>query len=262
LKIALLSDIHGNAIAFDAVLADIAVQGGVDQYIFIGDYVALGSDPAEVLRRLDGIPNATYVRGNTDRYTVQEDLPPPTAEDVRADYAKLAKYTEVARSFAYTRGAVAAMGRLDWLRGLPVEHRLTLPDGTRFLAVHASPGTDDGPGIHPRLTEAQWAQTLSGCNADLVCVGHTHTPMNVQIGDVHVINLGSVSNPLAIDTPPDLRASYVLLTADAQGHTLQHCQVDYDHPAAIAHLYEMSHPAADFIAAFLRGEQAPTWKKL
>lgn len=262
MKIALISDIHGNAIAFDAVLADIAAQGGVDQYIFIGDYVALGSDPAEVLRRFDGIANATYLRGNTDRYTAQEDLPPPTADDVRADHAKLAKYTEVARSFAYTRGAVAAMGKLDWLRALPVEYRQTLPDGTRLLAVHASPGNDDGPGIHPRLTETQWAQTLAGCNADLVCVGHTHTPMNVQIGAVHVINLGSVSNPPAIDTPPDLRASYVLLNTDAKGHTLQHRQVDYDHPAAIARLYQMSHPAADFIASFLRGEQIATWKKL
>ena len=261
MKLALLSDIHGNSIALDAVLADIRAQGGVDQYILIGDYVAMGPDPAGVMALLDTLPNIVYVRGNTDKYTAFEELPAPMVEDVKADLSKLPKLIEVARSFAYTRGAMAAINKLDWLRALPIEYRLTLPDGTRLLAVHAAPGTDDGTGIHPRLTDAQWEQTLVDCNADLVCVGHTHTPMNVQIGPIHVVNLGSISNQVAIDTPPDLRASYVMIIADEQGHTVQHRRVDYDHEVVIAQLQACGHPAADFIAGFMRGQVAPPWKR-
>ena len=112
MKLALLSDIHGNSIALDAVLADIRAQGGVDQYILIGDYVALGPDPAGVMALLDALPNIVYVRGNTDKYTAFEELPAPMVEDVKADLSKLPKLIEVARSFAYTRGAMAAINKL------------------------------------------------------------------------------------------------------------------------------------------------------
>jgi hypothetical protein len=56
----------------------------------------------------------------------------------------------LASSFAWTIGAVAPAGWLPWLRALPLEMRLILPDGTRVLAAHAAPGTDDGDGLRFR----------------------------------------------------------------------------------------------------------------
>jgi hypothetical protein len=65
-----LSDVHANPIALDAVLRDIEERGGADEYWVLGDVVAMGFDPAAVLRRLTALPNARFVRGNTDRYVL------------------------------------------------------------------------------------------------------------------------------------------------------------------------------------------------
>src|SRR5215470_13547018 len=100
MKIALLSDIHGNSIALDAVLADIQAHGGVEGYWVLGDLVALGHDPVGVLERLTALPNVQYVRGNTDRYVASGDRPPPTKADVIADSRLLATLVEMAGTFA------------------------------------------------------------------------------------------------------------------------------------------------------------------
>ena len=148
MRLACLSDVHGNAIALDAVLADIALQGGVDGYWVLGDLVAIGYDPIGVLDRLTGLPNVSFVQGNTDRYVVSGQRPFPSLADVEADPRLLPQLVEVAHSFAWTMGYVTAGGWLDWLAALPLEARLRLPDGTRLLAVHVAPGQADGPGIH------------------------------------------------------------------------------------------------------------------
>src|SRR5262249_10814111 len=153
MKIALLSDIHGNSVALDAVLADIQAQGGVEGYWVLGDLVALGHDPAGVLERLTTLPNVQYVRGNSDRYVVSGDRPPPTRTDAVGNPNLIATLVEVAGTFAWTQGALTASGWLDWLKRLPLELRVQLPDGTRFLGVHASPGRDDGAGIMPDMSE-------------------------------------------------------------------------------------------------------------
>ncbi len=79
MKNALLSDIHGNSVELDAVLEDIKSQGDVDAYWILGDLVAIGPDPVGVLQRLSILPNARFIRGNTDRYVVTGDRPHPHA---------------------------------------------------------------------------------------------------------------------------------------------------------------------------------------
>src|SRR6266516_1532631 len=113
--------------------------------------------------------HASFTRGNTDRYVVTGDLP-VQPEKALEDPALLPKVIEAARSFSWTRGYVSAAGWLDWLTNLPLEVRLTLPDGTRLLGVHASPGRDDGPGIQSKHSDGKLEQRLAGCEADLVIV--------------------------------------------------------------------------------------------
>ncbi len=83
----------------------------------------------------------------------------------------------MAHTFAWTAGALAATGWLAWLRALPEERRLELPDGSRPLAAHVAPDQNDGLGIHPRLSDAELAAQTAGRDAELVCVGHTHWPV-------------------------------------------------------------------------------------
>lgn len=255
MRIALLSDIHGNSIALDAVLTDIAAKGSVDSYWILGDLVAIGSDPIGVMERLLKLPNTIFTRGNTDRYVVTGERPSPTPNDVKNNLDLLELYQEVNNCFAWTQGAMATSGYLDWLANLPIDHRASLPDGTRLLGVHASPNRDDGNGVRPDSTEEELRNLVQGCSADLVCVGHTHAPRDITVDKIRIVNIGSVSNP----NPPDLRASYVLLEADDKGYTLAHHRVEYDHAAAIAHCEDVKHPATGFIRRHLLGQHKPPW---
>jgi predicted phosphodiesterase len=243
MRLALLSDIHGNSIAFDAVLRDVDEQGGVDGYWALGDFAAIGFDPAGVIRRATGLANARFVHGNTDRYVVSDDLPAQALDAARRDAASLERIVELVRSLAWTRGYVTATGQLDWLAELPMEQRLTLPDGTRLLGVHAAPGTDDGPGIQPGLTDSELGQILRSADAELVVVGHTHVPLDRTVDGRRAFNLGSVSNPVG----DDLRASYAILDADSTGCSIRRRRVSYDVDAVIAAIERVRHPAASFV---------------
>ena len=258
MRIALLSDIHGNAIALEAVLEDIQAQGGVDQYVLVGDYLAIGPDPDGVLARLLALPNAIFVRGNTDHDLIHLWPDDGTLPDPNQLPHSLNYYMDI----LWTRGAASRPDWLAWLTALPIEQRLTLPDGTRLLAVHASPGQHDGAGFHPRRSQAQMRESLADCDADLVLVGHSHVVMDIHVDQVHVVNLGNVSLPMIPDPAhKELRASYVLLQANSQGYAVEHRWVDYEREAVIALAQQRRHPSAHLIAQYLRGEKAPWWMK-
>jgi predicted phosphodiesterase len=255
-KIAMLADIHGNTMALENVLAD-ADSIRVDEYWFLGDYAAIGYDPVGVLEQITDLPNARFIRGNTDRFLVTGELPWMQLEDAIKDLAHARTHVQVARSFAWTIGAVGTTGWLSWFRKLPLDFRFDLPDGTRVLAVHAAPGTDDGMGITINTSDEGLRALVEDAHADLVLVGHTHLPFDRMAGSVRVVNPGSVSNPF----PPDLRASYAILEADEQGYTIHHRRVDYDREAVIKAVQEVNHPALDYIGRFMRGENRKDWMK-
>ncbi|GHO80864.1 hypothetical protein KSD_86350 [Ktedonobacter sp. SOSP1-85] len=258
MRLAILSDIHGNSIALDAVLEDIQKQGGADGYWILGDFSALGYDPVGVLERVTTLPNASFTRGNTDRYIITGERPGPTLEEVQAQPHLVARLAELSANFAWTQGFIQARGWWDWLAELPLEVRLILPDGTRVLGVHAAPGLDDGPGIHPALSEEELRKALALAEADLVIVGHTHFPLERRVDNIHVLNLGSVSNPII----PSLQASYALLDANTNDYQLQHHFVDYDHQAVIETIQKISHPAEKFLTQFMRGEKISPWAQM
>jgi len=257
MRIALISDIHGNAIALDAVLADVEARGGVDGYWLLGDFSALGFDPVGVLERVAALPNAVFTRGNHDRALVTGERPGPSDEAAQA-HPKLVPFVlGMATSLAWMQGQVLAAGWWDWFTRLPLETRLTLPDGTRVLGVHSAPGTDDGPGIIPSMSDEELHALLEPAEADLVIVGHTHVPLDRSVGGRRVFNLGSISNPLRVR----LEASYAILEAGPAGYSLQLCYVDYDREAVIEALERLKHPAAGFLARFIRGEMTPPWAR-
>jgi len=250
MRLAILSDIHGNPLALDASLSDLQNQGDIDAFWVLGDFAALGYDPVTPLERVTALPHASFTRGNTDRYVVTEDLP-LQPEKALQDPALLPDVIEAVRSFSWTRGYVSAAGWLDWLTNLPLEIRLTLPDGTRLLGVHASPGRDDGPGILPEHTDDEVGLRLAGCEADLVIIGHTHVPLDRWVGKIHVVNLGSISNPVT----PGLQATYALLDADEHGYSIKLRRVDYNREAVIEAIRRSRHPTPAFLIGLMRGER-------
>lgn len=256
-RIAILADIHGNTMALDAALAEIEAAGGVDAYWFLGDYVAIGFDPLGVMGRISQLPNAVFIRGNADRLTASLEEMDPWLDEVKDDPEIWPFLIEINRSFAWTAGAMAAGGWHDWLSDLPLERRFTLPSGARVLLVHASPGTDDGVGIHPKLSDEELGQLIDGAEADLILIGHTHAPLDRRVDGVRVVNPGSIGNPVL----PGAGACYALLEAKAEGYQLTLHQATYDKEAVMAATKSANHPAADYIIQFLKGKRVPGWAK-
>jgi predicted phosphodiesterase len=246
----LISDVHGNRVALEAVIAD-GVARGVDSWWVLGDVVAIGPEPVATLELVANLPDVVVTRGNTERYVLTSDRPPPSRDDVLARPELFDVFVQVEASFAWTRGALASHGWLDWIARLPLECRSELPDGTRVLGVHASPGLDDGAGITPHRPQDELRVALAEADADIVCAGHTHQATDRQVGDVRAINLGSISNPI-VDDP---RATYALIDADRHGHRIEHRRVAYDTALFLDRLDRSGHPAAAYIASFQRGEQ-------
>jgi predicted phosphodiesterase len=155
---------------------------------------------------------------------------------------------EVANTFAWTQGMVTANGWLQWLQDLPLEMRFVLPDGTRCLGVHASPGQDDGTGVDPD-GQAGDLDLLALSNADLLCVGHTHLSFERRTHGIHLLNPGAVSLSLA----KDKHASYALLDASTERYTVTHRTVPYDRVAVIDQLERIAHPGRRYLIKHLSG---------
>ena len=243
-----MSDIHGNRVALDAVLEHIESDGGADEFWILGDLVDAGPTPVEVLNRLHELQGLRCIRGNTDRYVVAG------GTDRFSEPGDPSEFNvEAAGSIGWVQGAISYGGWLDWLSKLPLTIDFELPDGTTVLGVHASPTSDTGLGFRVGLTESEIGVVLGDCTADLVLGGHHHRPLDICIGNQRVVNVGSVSIPF----PPDLRANYVMIEAEASGYTLESRRVDYDRDAVIDHVKRLRHPGIGYINAHLKGERKP-----
>jgi predicted phosphodiesterase len=257
-----IADLHGNEVALRAVLDD-AASCGVDRWWVLGDLVLFGPRPAEVLGLLRSLPGVEMLRGNTDRYVLTGEQPAPhaTAVDAAGNVDLVERYGLVAAGIGWTRGVLCQADLLDTLMSLPGELRLNLPDGTRVLGVHASPGADDGPGIEPGIPDEQLGPLLAGCAADVVIGGHTHSAADRVVGGIRALNPGSVGIP---EHPG--QAGWLLLEptaehvtgpahATADGLRAEHRTVAFDVDAVVRDLRARLHPNAAFLEAILTGRR-------
>jgi predicted phosphodiesterase len=185
-RIAALSDIHGNAIALEAVLADVAREKP-DAVMVGGDLVLNGPDPAmvvDVLRNL-ATDGALVIAGNTDVAVADFDYAAafPWMTDGIPDAI-----------VAAAEWAHEALGpeRVDWLRRLPSERRWRAgdDDDTLVLVCHASPGSQTAgfdQGLDPSVTIERVART----DARVIVCGHTHLPEVRDLGWKVIVNDGS-----------------------------------------------------------------------
>lgn len=183
-RIAALSDVHGNAVALEAVLADIAREKP-DALMVAGDLVLNGPDPGlvvDVLRSLadDG---ALVIAGNTDVAVAD------------FDYAAAFPWMTDGVPDAIVDGAEwahDALGddRLAWLRRLPAERRLRTDDDTLVLVCHASPGSQTS-GFDQHLDPSVTIERVARTDARVIVCGHTHIPEVRDLGWKVIVNVGS-----------------------------------------------------------------------
>ncbi len=250
-QLAVLSDIHGNLLALEAVLADVEARGAPDAYWVLGDLVAFCPWPAETLARLRALPNATFLMGNTDRYVVTGRRP---VFPVRSpeDWGQM-PFTLAARD-ANFRWTVERLSYADYkfLRDLPprlemtVGARLPRPYG-RVVAVHATP-SDDETNIYPATPDDEVRPHLAGLDARLLLYGHTHRPVDRTVDNVRLVNAGSVGLPLDGDPRP----AYALLDFEGDQCNVTIRRVEYDVEAVVAELERVEHPGRAWAGQILR----------
>lgn len=245
MRLAMLSDIHGNSIALDAVLDDIQSIGGVDEYWILGDHVNQGYDPAGVMARLDRLEPKRCVSGNTDRYLVDGSRRGPSVERVLANPELMDRVVSAEQGSGWARGVLTATGHYDWVRELQFEHRTTLPDGTRLLGVHASLASDEWVPI-ASTTAAEIADHFPGLDADLVFAGHAHLESDNTFDGVRFVTLGSVANSMN----EDRRAKYAILEADAAGYKVTRRRVAFDYDRLVSEIRATRHPSEPWLLGF------------
>ena len=215
-KVAVLSDVHGNLPALEAVRKALKKERP-DAVIVAGDHVMNGPDPGGVvdaLREMEGT-GATIVQGNTDIAVADFDYAaafpwfPDGVPDVHRAAAEWA-HDELGDE------------RLAWLRRLPAERRLVLDD-TMVLACHASPGSQT-QGFDAQLDPSVVLERVSGTDARVICCGHTHLPDVRDLGWKVIVNDGSAG--YVFDGDPT--ASWALITIDGDEVGAEIRRVEFD----------------------------------
>lgn len=226
--LALLYDVHGNLPALEAVLEDARVRGAT-AYLIGGDVALFGPDPLACVALLRALPNATWIRGNGERWTAAPEEAPdtlPVPDAIAACRAALGDDL-VAELAALPQSAPVPRGR----------------------AWHGSPNSDLRSFLPTPAPDEQ--ELLEGVTEARLVFGHTHLPFRriSAFGGVELVNPGSVGMPF----DGDPRAAYATVRADGG---VDHHRIPYDHAAAAAALRER-HPGtawADLVAR--RIEQA------
>jgi len=244
MRYALISDIHANLPALEAVLDDIARRDGIDATYHLGDVVGYAPWPNEVVE-LIRTRSIVGISGNYDS-TVATNYKHCGCryEDPRQE-----ELSHV--SFEWTKAHVtpatrAALGALPFRMDLrPLGGHQS---GPTVILVHGTPTlntvywTEDRPdSFRTKMAELAGART-----GDVIAFGHTHLPWHAEANGIHFVNTGSVGRP----KDGDWRAGYVLLDIDTTGVGVEFVRVEYDVARAARVILESELP--DDFAAFLR----------
>lgn len=240
-RVAVLSDVHGNAIALEAVRKAIRKEKP-DAVLVAGDHALNGHDPAgtiDLLRAME-TDGAIVVQGNTDIAVADFDY--AAAFPWFAD-GGVPEAMRMAVEWAHD---ALDDGRLDWLRRLPAERRVRLEE-TLVLVTHASPGSQTA-GFDRELDASVTLERLSRTDARIVCCGHTHLPEVRDFGWKQVVNDGSAG--YVFDGDPT--ASWALVTLDGETVTAEIRRTEFDVMAAANAISGRGLPGDVYRAATVR----------
>ncbi len=239
-RVAVLSDIHGNIVALDAVRAAIAKEKP-DAILVAGDLVMNGPAPGEVIDALQDLEasGALIVAGNTDVAVADFDYAAAFPSFPEGPPSTLVAVVEWAHD---TLGPE----RLDWLRRLPSERRLRIA-GTMLLVCHASPGSQTA-GFDADLDQSVVLERMSGTDARVICCGHTHMPDIRDFGWKQIVNDGSAG--WVFDGEPT--ASWALVEIDGETVSAEIRRTEFDALTVANAVSERGLPGDVYRAATVR----------
>jgi predicted phosphodiesterase len=233
MRLAIVTDVHGNLTALEAVIADLQ-RRGVERVVHGGDLALMGCQGAEVVDRIRELGWPGIV-GNTDEVLWRPELHDELVPDAPGIAPVL---NMVFLQYGPATRELLGEERVAWLRDLPAEHR---EDG--LALVHASP-TDLWRAPAPDAPDSELDETYGPLRARLTIYGHIHRPYIRTLGGLTVANTGSVGAPF--DGNP--RSSYLLVTDGVP----ELIRVEYDVEREAATLVASGYPDAPRIAEMRR----------
>ncbi len=236
MRVAIVSDIHGNRRAFQAVLADLR-QVAPDLVLHGGDLAYGGTHPADIIDQIRAL-GWPGVRGNTDEML----WAPEGLAAFAAATPKLGPLLAIIRELIPPTIASIGEERLRWLEGLPQQY-----SGEGFSLVHASPD-DLWRAPMPTASDEELQSTYASLGAQfssggVVVYGHIHRPYIRRLPGLTVANTGSVSQ----SHDGDRRASYLVI----DGKSITNRRVEYDVESEAEELLHSGLPHADWLSRIL-----------
>ena len=239
MRIAVISDMHGNDLAFEAVESDFQKQN-VDQIVCLGDAIQGGPQPAEIVQRLRKL-KCPVVMGNADAWlisgeeTADEGIPPE----------RLKKMGEV-RNWSLSR---LTEEDIDFIAKFQPTVTLPLLDDLDLLCFHGSPVSFDDV-ILPAASEEDFQKFLGPYAGSILTGGHTHAQQIRRLGELFFFNPGSVGFAYSHNQPDDnFRADpwaeYAILTAEDGRTGLEFRRVPFDENELVRIYRESGRPFAD-----------------
>ena len=242
MRIAILSDIHGNLVGLDACLADLHAQGGADVIVAAGDLCLDGPKPKRVLQRLQEI-GAKCVRGNTERFICDPD-------------SALSELSDADRKqISWARSEIGEKW-LAWLAQLPFSQRFGEPEN-ELLVVHANPASDNEH-LWPDADDATLERLIGDEKAPVIAFGHLHLPyVRIWRGKM-LVNVASAGLP----KDGDPRAGYAILTQCSGGWEVKHRRVAFDVKKVATQLADCGIPESAELISTLRRHRYKRLKTL
>jgi predicted phosphodiesterase len=242
MRIAVISDVHGNLIGLDAALADLQARPA-DQIVFLGDMIQGGPQPAEVVARLRTLA-CPVVMGNADAWllTGRATDAEPTSEQQRA-----------VREWQLT--GLSPDDRA-YIESFQPTIEIGLGGGRALLCFHGSPASFDEI-ILPATSEDEFQRMLGPFAPALMCGGHTHLQQIRRLGDTLFFNPGSAGFAYSHQQPEenfkaDPWAEYALLTYEDGRIGLEFRRVPYSAEALVQVYLDSGRPYAQEAAAQYR----------
>lgn len=222
MRYALISDIHGNLEALEAVLADIDARGDADAIFHLGDLVGYSSKPNEVVARIRE-RRIAGVAGNYDS-TVATDYKHCGCRSESPRQEELAH-----RSYEYTRSVVNVETK-RFLAALPFSLDLRPlgghVSGPRLVLVHGTPVLNTVYWTEDRSDDfcRRMAASVGLAPGDAIAFGHTHKPWHRVVDGIHFVNVGSVGRP----KDGDWRACYIRVKLGDGAVAIEPVRIAYD----------------------------------
>jgi putative phosphoesterase len=236
MKIAFISDIHANFLAFESVLKDIKKEH-VDRIVFLGDASTLGIRPSETLELLESL-KCDCILGNHDEFMVI----PERIHEYTRDKLVLAT-VEWSRALHSSRD-------IEFLRSFKKELRIPFLPGVDIFCYHGSP-ISNIENVRPDSPMNSFSSLMDESRNTIFIGGHTHVQMLRNYQGTRILTAGSVGQPFSgYEMPPSKEpwAEYVIIQAAGKHFHIDYRLVEIDNERINREIMESDNPMNDFIS--------------